>query len=195
MRTGIAYDDVLIPLLRRKVEEKFGHCVTSPSQFALLAETLFLNEDTIRRVWGFRDSGYKHIRRTTIDILCQYIGFADWDDFARSADNLLSSDSQQIADKDAVCMSDLHAGDKLIIAWCPDRICTLEFLGDFKWQVLAVDHSTTLQNGDTFRCGTIAPGNPLFLDDVTRAGVNLGSILIGKANGLQSAQIIRLVKR
>lgn len=190
MRTGIEYTHHLVPVLRKMVEEKMGCEVNSPEQIAHLSQLLVLNEDTIRRIWGFRDSGYKHIRRSTIDILCKYAGYSGWEAFVKANNRSLTADSLEFVDNNAVRAEDLNIGDKVAISWLPDRLCTLLYCGQANWRVLEVCHSHTLHVGDVFSSSIIAVHRPFYLDNVTRDGKNIGGILIAKEYGIQTASLI-----
>lgn len=188
MRTGIAYNHPLIPILRGKIETVAGHSISSQQQVSQLAAQLYLNEDTIRRIWGLRDSNYQHIRRTTLDILCQYVGFQDWNDFADKMSKNASTDSTEVAGHNTIFAEQMQQGAKVRIGWLPDRQCVICFCEGTEWIVEEVENSHTLRKGDRFRCSSIAEGLPLYLDDVTREHKTIGSVLIGKGHGIQSAQ-------
>lgn len=72
-----------IARLRMAVEKKYGQ-MSSTLRIQLFAEDGLknaLNADTIRRIWGVRHTNSKTIYRSSLDILCHYVGYPDWDTF------------------------------------------------------------------------------------------------------------------
>ena len=89
----------------------------------------------------------------------------------------------------AINADDLQTGDRVRIAWLPDRTCTLEYLGDYRWRIAEVHHSK-LRTGDTFSCRVIAQGQPLIVDNLHTADSDYEGYVIGGKNGLTIAERI-----
>ena len=72
--------------LRLDVEKRFGGRLCSPSDFDMLSMEVWnkthdnLSSSTLKRLWGYVDSG-ETVHRTTLTILTRYLGYADWDDY------------------------------------------------------------------------------------------------------------------
>ena len=78
---------------------------------------------------------------------------------------------------------DLQPGDRVHIAWLPDRTCILEYLGDYRWRIAEVHHSK-LHTGDTFSCRVIAQNQPLVVDHLHSGGQIYDGYVIGGKTGL-----------
>lgn len=66
--------------LQTEVNRTFGRTVTSMFDFELLAEKIHLSTQTLRRFYGKIDKD-KQLSAASLNLICQYIGFADWESF------------------------------------------------------------------------------------------------------------------
>ena len=66
--------------LQTEVNRTFGRAVTSMFDFELLAERIRLSTQTLRRFYGKIDKD-KQLSAASLNLICQYIGFADWQSF------------------------------------------------------------------------------------------------------------------
>ena len=90
--------------------------------------------------------------------------------------------------KDFIHTNAIHAdecqnGDRVRIAWLPDRICVLNYMGDYRWRVEEAVNSK-LHVGDTFSCRVMAQGEVLNVDHVVTANGTFEGYYIGRKNGL-----------
>lgn len=73
----------------REVEQKLGRRIEEPQDFVWLSEQVAnsgkgtLSVNTLKRLWGYLDSNAV-TRRTTLDVLAQFLGFRDYIDFLNS---------------------------------------------------------------------------------------------------------------
>ena len=73
-------------------------------------------------------------RKYTLDILAQYIGFSNFDKFV----SWLKTSTKYNSSFFNACQmtsSELHPGDFIEIGWSPNRLVTLEYLGDSTFEV------------------------------------------------------------
>ena len=173
MTTSFLIDSIEVLQTKQAVEARFGSQPDSPADFSELSLRIKqttdkeISPDTLSRLWGYK-KGYAHVRHSIIDILNTYGHAGEESDFIYST---------------AVKAEDLQAGDKVSIAWLPDRTCTLEYLGDYRWRVAEVHHSK-LQTGDTFSCRVIAKDQPLVVDRLHTSNQIYDGYVIGGKNGL-----------
>ena len=66
--------------LQTEINRTFGRTVTSMFDFELLAEKIHLSTQTLRRFYGKIDKD-KQLSAASLNLICQYIGFADWESF------------------------------------------------------------------------------------------------------------------
>ena len=71
--------------LQTEVNRTFGRTVTSMFDFELLAEKIHLSTQTLRRFYGKIDKD-KQLSAASLNLICQYIGFADWESFCAQPD-------------------------------------------------------------------------------------------------------------
>ena len=83
----------------------------------------------------------------------------------------------------AIHADECQNGDRVRIAWLPDRICVLNYLGDYRWRVEEAVNSK-LHVGDTFSCRVMAQGEVLNVDHVVTANGTFEGYYMGRKNGL-----------
>ena len=80
-----------LQLLREAVEQKTGRKMATPKDFDFLSERIFeevhekVSSTTLKRIWGYLQNDNTP-RSTSLNILANYIGYADWDHFLASAE-------------------------------------------------------------------------------------------------------------
>lgn len=80
-----------IQLLREKVEQKAGRKMMTPKDFDFLSESIFeeihtrISPSTLKRIWGYLQNDNTP-RSTSLNILANYVGYDDWDNFLASAE-------------------------------------------------------------------------------------------------------------
>jgi len=180
MITSVSIDSIEVQQAKQAVAAKFGKVPQVPSDFAALSLAIeqatkqTLNADTLSRIWGYK-AGYDSVRKTTLDILRAYANARVESDFVHS--EVLHAD-------------DLNIGQQLQLAWLPDRTCTIEYLGEYQWKVVAIANSK-LQIGDTFSCRSFAQGEPLLVDHLCTQDGEYDAYQIGGQTGLTTVMITR----
>ncbi len=179
MVTSFLSNSIEVQQAKQAVEARYGSQPDSPADFAELslhikkATSKDISPDTLSRLWGYK-KGYTHVRSSVIEILNAYARAEEESDFV-----------YQIAVK----ADNLQPGQKIRIAWLPDRTAVLEYTGDCRWRVVDVINSK-LHVGDTFSCRVIAQGQPLIADNLRTANQNYEGYTIGGKNGLTSVELI-----
>ena len=80
-----------LQLLREAVEKKVGKKMATPKDFNFLSEHIFeenhtrISPSTLKRIWGYLQNDNTP-RSTSLNILANYVGYKDWDDFLASAE-------------------------------------------------------------------------------------------------------------
>ena len=173
MATSFLSDSIEVQHAKQAVEARYGSKPDSPADFAELslhikkATSKDISPDTLSRLWGYK-KGYDTVRGSVIELLNAYARAEEESDFV-----------YQIAVK----ADDLQPGQRVRIAWLPDRTAVLEYTGDYRWRVVEVINSK-LHVGDTFSCRAIAQGQPLIVDNLQTADQNYEGYTIGGKNGL-----------
>ena len=141
-----------------------------------------IEEKTLKRLFGYdRTNPNSNIRRYTVDTLSQYLGFNNWEAFLES----LVHNTSGTFSGDSICADQLNVGDKINIAWAPDRTSTLHYLGNRQFEVFD-SKNASWQIGDTFFCHHLIPGQPLYVDQLSDSRGVLKSALyvVGELGGI-----------
>ena len=173
METSYQSNSIAITQLKKAVEVRFGRIPATPADFGELSIAVMrisgerVSPDTLSRIWGYK-KGYSSVRQSTVRILERYARAKEESDFIHTT---------------AIHADECRKGEQVRIAWLPDRVCTLTYLGDCKWRVDGSINSK-LQVGDTFSCRTIAQGEVLIVDHLETANGTFEGYSMGNKNGL-----------
>ena len=78
-------------LLRKAIELKVGRKMSTPKDCKFLSERIFeenhvnVSSTTLKRIWGYLQNDNSP-RSTTLNILANYVGYEDWDNYLESAE-------------------------------------------------------------------------------------------------------------
>ena len=180
--------------LRLRIETSIKRKIQTPADFDFLRGIIWertheqISTSTLKRLWGYVD-GVDNARNSTLNVLSKALGYENWDAFILKlkSENVDNSD---LVMSESVSSSDLKIGDRLMIAWQPNRVCLLNYLGDNKFEVMKSQNSK-LKVGDTFRCGLFILGEPVYINDLRQ---NNGTeepklFVIGNKSGLVKLKI------
>lgn len=178
--------------LLHEVEVKYGRRISTSTDFDALSASIqevtkdSVSSSTLKRLWGYVTLAPLP-RTATLDILSRYLGFSSFRDFC---DDLVRRDiiESNFFETKCVAVSDLHAGDKVQIGWAPNRLVTLNYLGDFTFEVEESINSK-LQQGDRFELSDIILGYPLCISRILRGGEYTPSFIAGRGNGINFLKV------
>ena len=184
-----------IQALRQRVEEVFRQPLATHNAFIALVDDIdntlreHLSESTMERLWGYSTRGAESVSLRTLNVLSRYAGFASWPAFCEDLQVSGQVESEEFADE-AVSASSLPVGTELVLAWMPDRIVTVKYLGNNRFEVVESIHSS-LRPGDSFECLQFQTGRPLYMDHFRRAGsLAEARYVAGEQHGLTSVAIL-----
>lgn len=186
----------MISALRQRAEAAFDAPLKVHTDFVALSERIFIktrqhvSETTLERLWNYSTRGYATVSRRTLDVICAFCDFDNWEEFLtrlKEEDNCESD----MFDREVVNASDLAAGHRLRIGWQPDRVCTIRYLGANRF-VAEETQNSKLSPDDTFECMQFQLHSPAYLHNLKDAsGAQKGmSYGIGLNNGLTMLQIL-----
>lgn len=179
--------DENIARLRHQVETVVGRVVRAPKDFDYLCKMVEactgerLSLSTLKRVWGYVTSD-SNISTYSLDVLSRMMGYANWDDYVSSANNNAEDTSSRVVRR-KLMTSALMIGDKIRIAWKPDRVVIARFEGQDLFTVVSSLNSK-LQPDDIFHCMMIVEHEQLFLHGVYRKGMPPSDYICGKNGGV-----------
>jgi len=177
--------------LKFAIQKKLNRTMESPKDFEYLSEQIqsavgeYLSPTTLKRIFGFIPMDGAP-RSSTLSILARYIGCTGWQDFL---DKQTVESGFVAASK--ILTSELVVGQKVSLAWNPDRECLIEYLGENRFVVL---HSANakLQIGDQFTCGQFVQGQPMAASNYrsVRNQTSLDTYIAGAQSGLSKIEIL-----
>ena len=180
--------------LRLRIETSIKRKIQTPADFDFLRGIIWertheqISTSTLKRLWGYVD-GVDNARNSTLNVLSKALGYENWDAFILKlkSENMDNSD---LVMSESVSSGDLKIGDMLMIAWQPNRVCWLKYLGDNQFEVMESQNSK-LKVGDTFRCGLFILGEPVYINDL-RQNNGTGEpklFVIGNKSGLTKLRV------
>jgi hypothetical protein len=175
-------------LLRTKVERTAGFTPKSPKDFTRLEREIFaatrelISTSTLKRYWGYNGEKYAvKPFRGTLNILCNYIGFINWEVFCNSiANNAIGSN---YINSEILSTRTLQAGDVIRLQWRPDRCVSVRYDGLDMFTVTESINSK-LQPGDTFICPIFVKGEVLYLTHLVQTGCPPTNYACGRDGGI-----------
>lgn len=184
-----------IATLRMDIEREVKRKIRTPYDFEFLAGVIWerlhenISPTTLKRLWGYID-GADTTRRTTLCLLAQFLGFADWE--AYQASLAIRTDVESAAfEGEGVHIDDLQKGDSVEVTWLPNRRCVFRYEGEAHF-VVEEAANAKLQVGDTFDTTCFLIGKPMYLDNVQSYNVQIikegFSYIAGSKNGLNSVR-------
>ena len=160
-----------IATLRMDIEYEVKRKIRTPYDFEFLAGVIWerlhenISPTTLKRLWGYID-GADMARRTTLCLLSQFLGFADWEAYVESL--ATRSDIESAAfEGEGIHIDDLQQGDRVEVTWLPNRRCVFRYEGEAHFCVEESEHAK-LHVGDTFETACFLIGKPMFLDNVQK---------------------------
>ena len=171
--------------LCRRIEQKDGRKMEQPQDFVWLSNQIWevmhevISVNTLKRLWKVQ--GYESVtpRRTTLDVLAKYAGYAD---FATFCNDKGDQNSHTVLTRH-VSSRNLKKGQKVRLTWAPNRSCVIICTGDCRFEVRETE-MTRLTVGDTFECSVIIEGEPLYLNNLLHNGEGPILYVVGKKRGI-----------
>ena len=127
--------------LCKEIETALHRQMKTPKDFDFLKERIYerlnilVSSTTLKRIWGYLDEGVTP-REKTLDVLTQFLGYRDWEEYTQHANNPKESQSSPVMNRKISVKEDLALGDSIRLTWQPDRVCDIEYLGDLTFKVI-----------------------------------------------------------
>ena len=185
---AIPSDSPRIALLKQEFEKGFGRPIRTPRDFTDAVSFVFektnemISDSTFRRLYK-ETKTYKHVSDDILNILSRTIGYKHFQDFCEYLSSSGIKDSELSCGEHYIKADDLDVGDRIYIAWLPDRECSLKYLGNYRFEVDEVVNATIVK-GDRFSCRCFTQDKCLLVDDLEHDGKRYESYVMGKSNGL-----------
>lgn len=179
--------------LKDIVIRQLGRTLESPADFEYLSEQIqkktgeYLSPTTLKRVFGHIPYDGQ-LRPTTLSILARYVGYNGWQDYL---------DKQHVESgfvaAQRISSKELSKGQKISLAWNPDRECLIEYLGEERFVVLHAKNCK-LQIGDQFTTIQFILGQPLTATNVVsvREPLQQDTYIAGAKTGLTKIELLNV---
>lgn len=174
--------------LCREIERETRRKIQTPADFEWLSEQVEVrtkvrvSASTLMRLWGYRKGVAP--RRTTLDVLARYLGYADYVLFgAWAAERDGEPQSDEVV-ASHIETKDLMVGDRLLLTWNPGRRLVVELREDGRFEVIEAE-LTKLSVGDTFACGIFVEHEPLYMSELIHEGRAPMVYVAGKKDGIR----------
>ena len=184
-----------ITALRSRVEKKYGKPLETHNNFIFLVGAIeaevreHVSESTLERMWGYSTREADAISLRTLNVLSCYVGASSWKGFCADLKTSAQVESEEFSG-DSIVSATLAAGKRLQLGWLPDRMITVEYLGENRFVVIESINSS-LRPGDSFECLQIQVGRPLYLDRFRRAEADgEARYVAGERSGLTLVKLL-----
>ena len=175
---AIPSDSPRIALLKLEFEKAFGTPIRTPKNFTDASSFVFeKTKDMIS------DSTFRRLYVDILNILSKAVGYKHFQDFCDYLSSSGIKDSELSCGEHYIKADDLEVGDRIYIAWLPDRECSLRYLGNYRFEVDEAVNATIVK-GDRFSCRCFTQDKCLLVDDLEHDGERYESYVMGKSNGL-----------
>jgi hypothetical protein len=176
--------------LQAAVEKVVGREMKTPRDFDYLAARLFdatgenVSAMTLKRFWGYLgEKNERQPRLTTLNLLAQMVGYTDWMTYYKESSATGKVESDFLKNHSLVTNS-LAVGAMIQLMWHPDRVVTIRHEGDESFTIVESKNSK-LSAGDTFCCGLIVEGEPMYLAQLKHKGGEPVSYVCGREGGVK----------
>lgn len=186
-----------IATLRMDIEQEVKRKIRTPYDFEFLAGVIWerlhenISPTTLKRLWGYID-GADTTRRTTLCLLAQFLGFADWEAYQASLATRTDIESDAF-EGEGIHIDDLQKGDRVEVTWLPNRRCVFRYEGEAHF-IVEEAANAKLHVGDSFDTTCFLVGKPMYLDNLQRDEVpstkESVSYVAGSKNGLNSVKLV-----
>lgn len=180
--------------LKRLTENEYGKTLATTTDFEEFTVTLIrqtglaISASTLKRLWGYVSDSHKP-RVYTLDILALYLGHTNYKAFVNWLKTSTKYNSSFFEAKQLVS-SDLKPGTTIEIGWSPNRLVSLLYLGDSRYEVTDAANSK-LRPGDRFTTGCFIKEQPLYLPYIERTDGRTPAFVAGRNGGLTIINITK----
>lgn len=162
----------------KRLKEKVGLDMTRSADFDVLSQAIKvgtnenLGVNTLKRLFGFKTDKVAP-RLSTMDIIAQYLGCEDYESLIKTLGD--DADISLFAPIDCVEVQNLEPGTQVRLAYDPNRVFLLTYIGDFKFIVNEAEGSRNILKGDILTITQLAAGHRFVAAHVNRNGQDLGA--------------------
>lgn len=179
----------------KRIREAVGVDMSKSSDFDILSQAIkdktneSLGVNTLKRLFGYKTDKIVP-RLSTMDIIAQYLGHTNYEALIKELGD--DADISLFTPIDCIEPDKLERGTQVRIAYDPNRVFFLTYLGDCRFIVNEVEGSRNILKGDILTITQLAVGHRLVVAHVKRDGIDLGGYESAKYKGLKSVEVVGL---
>lgn len=143
-----------------------------------------ISVSSLKRIWGYVNYN-SFPSPNTLNLLSRFNGYTDWNSFLKENDIITENDFSEYLSNSLVYSDSLKVGDTLIVEWYKDKGCTLEYLGDHRFEVKDV-RNIKLENGDQFTMHSLCVGLPFCASEIIRGSYRIPGYIGARNNGIMA---------
>lgn len=176
----------------KRIRAEVGLDMTSSAHFDALAQHIkdktneSLGVNTLKRLFGFKTEKVSP-RLSTMDIIARYLDFTDYQTLVKELGE--DADISVFTPIEGIEVQNLEKGAQVRIAYDPNRVFEMTYLGDFKFLVNLAEGSKNILKGDILTITQLALGHRFVASHVVRDNLDLGAYESAKFKGLKSIEI------
>lgn len=173
--------------LLSEVEKKYGRRVATSTDFESLSIVIeaqtgeLISSSTLKRLWGYVSLNPTP-RIATLNVLARYIDKKDFKEFCNSLKDSQAFVSTFFSSR-CLDVTSLQKGQIVTIGWTPNRVVSLDYMGDFMFEVINSENSKLIK-GDRFEMSNMIFGYPLVISRILRNGEYTPSYIAGQQDGI-----------
>ena len=176
--------------LRGAVEKTVGREMKTTSDFDHLAAHLLeatkvrISAMTLKRFWGYLgEKNMRQPRLSTLNVLALYVGYTDWMTYYKQSSAAGKVESDFLKNH-SLATNLLAKGTQIRLMWKPDRVVIIRHEGCEVFTVVESVNSK-LSAGDTFRCGFMVEGEPMYLAGLIHEEGEPSEYVCGREGGVK----------
>lgn len=174
--------------IRNYIEALISKKIRTPKDFVYLSESIFdkthqyVSPTTLKRIWGYLKES-TNTRKSTLNILSEFAGYHDWEDFTANYRELDASAREGLVLGVKYDYTKIKKGNIVDVSWIPESYCRLKCIGDHKFEI-EDSANCVLKSGDTVNCYLFMEGEALYFTDLTVNGCNYNAYKVGNVGGV-----------
>ncbi|MBN8695167.1 MAG: hypothetical protein J0L87_01445 [Bacteroidetes bacterium] len=182
---------MLSPVIRNKIEQKFGSPIRYPKDCDSLANSISkecrckISGSTLKRLFGLI-KGTEKPRLWTLDLLANYLNHKSWEELL----NHLTDNKPVVSQKiESVNSKNLTPGSVYQISFGKNTSVIIEYTGKNQYEVVEQER-TVLLKSDVVFIEKIQLHLPLLVKSIQRGRLVLDGVLIGTVTGTTSIKLL-----
>ncbi|MBL7889706.1 MAG: hypothetical protein JNL24_09140 [Bacteroidia bacterium] len=182
---------MLSPLIRKKIEQKFGSPIRYPKDCDALADAISrecrckISGSTLRRLFGLA-KGIDKPRLWTLDTLSNYLGHDSWENLMNQITGNKIEKSPKI---ESVLSKNAGLGAIYSVSFGKNSSVIIEYKGRNLYEVIEQE-KTVLLRADIVCIEKIQQHLPLLVESIQRGRLALDGVLIGTVTGTTSIKLL-----